>query len=153
MLDTLQASEEAKMYAESTFIKKRMYYNMRIKTIQRSVTNSISNFDALRQERLDNYMKAVASLTRKLKEAEKEFDEKTEKQVSEQIAYIFARIDSLKDLQEHFKQQSHVYGEILTYRLMTELGTGGNIRYEEGNGNENWFKSCSSLVETRFYPA
>ena len=36
---------------------------------------------------------------------------------------------------------------------MTELGTGGNIRYEEGNGNENWFKSCSSLVETRFYPA
>ena len=86
------------MYAESTFIKKRMYYNMRIKTIQRSVTNSIVNFEKLRQERLASYMNTVASLTRRLKEAEKEFDERTEKKVSEDIAYIFARIDSLKDI-------------------------------------------------------
>jgi hypothetical protein len=29
-------SEEAKTFAESTFMRKKMYYNMRIKTMQRS---------------------------------------------------------------------------------------------------------------------
>lgn len=35
-LDTLFISDEAKSFAEATFMKKKMYYNMRIKTIQRS---------------------------------------------------------------------------------------------------------------------
>jgi hypothetical protein len=34
-LDTLHISEEAKAFAEATFMKKKMYYNMRIKTLQR----------------------------------------------------------------------------------------------------------------------
>jgi Leucine-rich repeat (LRR) protein len=38
-LDTLHISEDAKTFAEATFMKKRMYYNMRIKTIQRNSTN------------------------------------------------------------------------------------------------------------------
>ena len=38
-LDTLSISEEAKAFAEGTFMKKRMYYNMRIKTIQRVTSN------------------------------------------------------------------------------------------------------------------
>ena len=32
-LDTMIVSEESKNFAETTFMKKRMYYNMRIKTI------------------------------------------------------------------------------------------------------------------------
>ena len=32
-LDTLVISEEAKSFAEATFMKKKMYYNMRIKTM------------------------------------------------------------------------------------------------------------------------
>lgn len=38
-LDTLEISEEAKSFADGTFMKKRMYYNMRIKTIQRVTSN------------------------------------------------------------------------------------------------------------------
>ena len=38
-LDTLHISEDAKAFAEATFMKKRMYYNMRIKTIQRDASN------------------------------------------------------------------------------------------------------------------
>jgi Leucine-rich repeat (LRR) protein len=38
-LDTLLVSEESKSFAETTFMKKRMYYNMRIKTIQRNTSN------------------------------------------------------------------------------------------------------------------
>ena len=36
MLDTLLMTEDAKRYAEATFMKKKMYYNMRIKTIKRT---------------------------------------------------------------------------------------------------------------------
>jgi hypothetical protein len=32
-MDSLKISEDAKIAAETTFMKKRMYYNMRIKTI------------------------------------------------------------------------------------------------------------------------
>ena len=32
-LDTLSISDDAKAFADATFMKKRMYYNMRIKTI------------------------------------------------------------------------------------------------------------------------
>jgi hypothetical protein len=41
-LDTMHISEESKNFAETTFMKKRMYYNMRIKTIQRNTSNIIS---------------------------------------------------------------------------------------------------------------
>lgn len=34
-LDTLHLSDEAKVFAESTYMRKKMYYNMRIKTIER----------------------------------------------------------------------------------------------------------------------
>ena len=39
-----------------------------------------------------------------------------------------------------------------TNRLITELETGGNIRLEEGRGNEKWYQSCIDLVKSRFYP-
>lgn len=35
-LDTLLLSDDMKSFAEATFMKKKMYYNMRIKTIQRT---------------------------------------------------------------------------------------------------------------------
>jgi hypothetical protein len=35
-LDTLNISDDAKSFAEATFMKKKMYYNMRIKTMQRT---------------------------------------------------------------------------------------------------------------------
>lgn len=38
-LDTEMISDESKNFAEGTFMKKRMYYNMRIKTIQRNTSN------------------------------------------------------------------------------------------------------------------
>ena len=38
-LDTEMISDDSKSFAEGTFMKKRMYYNMRIKTIQRNTSN------------------------------------------------------------------------------------------------------------------
>ena len=38
------------------------------------------------------------------------------------------------------------------HRLMTELETGGNIRFEEGKPSDKWFSSCVDLVRSRFNP-
>lgn len=35
---------------------------------------------------------------------------------------------------------------------MTELETGGNIRFEEGKPTDKWFSSCVDLVRSRFNP-
>lgn len=35
-------------------------------------------------------------------------------------------------------------------RLMTELDTGGNIRFEEGRPQDKWYTSCVDLVRSRF---
>ena len=37
-LDTLIINDDAKSFAEATFMKKKMYYNMRIKTMQRTIS-------------------------------------------------------------------------------------------------------------------
>jgi hypothetical protein len=31
-----------------------------------------------------------------------------------------------------------------------ELETGGNIRFQEGNGAEKWYTSCIDLIDSRF---
>jgi uncharacterized phage-like protein YoqJ len=41
--------------------------------------------------------------------------------------------------------------QINTHKLVTELETGGNIRFEEGKlGHDKWFSSCVDLLRTRF---
>lgn len=35
-------------------------------------------------------------------------------------------------------------------RLITELDTGGNIRFEEGRPQDKWYTSCVDLVRSRF---
>jgi hypothetical protein len=35
---------------------------------------------------------------------------------------------------------------------MTELETGGNIRFEEGKSSDKWFQSCVDLIKSRFQP-
>lgn len=34
--------------------------------------------------------------------------------------------------------------------MITELETGGNIRFEEGKPSDKWFTSCDDLVKSRF---
>lgn len=34
--------------------------------------------------------------------------------------------------------------------MITELETGGNIRFEEGKASDKWFTSCDDLIRSRF---
>lgn len=54
-LDMTSVGDDAKAFAESTFMKKRMYYNMRIKTIQRNTSNIMKLLKICKRLRLNKF--------------------------------------------------------------------------------------------------
>lgn len=48
------------------------------------------------------------------------------------------------------KQKIYETSEQNIQRLITELDTGGNIRFEEGKLQDKWYQSCVDLVKSRF---
>ena len=40
--------------------------------------------------------------------------------------------------------------EMTVQRLLLELETGGNVRFEDGKPSDLWYKSCHDLVLSRF---
>ena len=50
------------------------------------------------------------------------------------------------------KSKIYEISEENIHRLITELETGGNIRFEEGKPSDKWYKSCSDLIKSRFQP-
>jgi hypothetical protein len=50
-------------------------------------------------------------------------------------------IDFLEEVFDTVKQKIHMTSEQNIHRLLTELDTGGNIRYEEGKVSDNWYSS------------
>ena len=176
------------MYAESTFIKKRMYYNMRIKTIQRLVSNLIMAIEDYKNCKVQCVYEEISRIGKELKDVEREINErknlpeKTEpsslityggsetneldeiepselrKQLlhkqdylNEGISETLENITRMEQLFQRLKQQIHDASECNIHRLLTELDTGGNIRYEEGKPTDNWFVSCVNLAEARFF--
>jgi hypothetical protein len=75
-LDTEMISDESKNFAEGTFMKKRMYYNMRIKTIQRNTSNIMKLLKICRKVRNFKIDIQVSKLTRKLNEVQRELEER-----------------------------------------------------------------------------
>lgn len=77
--------------------------------------------------------------------------------IESKITLITGRLhdktEDLKDLKiiyESFRKKVYNMSEQNIHRLMTELETGGNIRFEEGKPSDKWFTSCVDLVKSRF---
>jgi Leucine-rich repeat (LRR) protein len=75
-LDTMLLSEDAKHFAEATFMKKRMYYNMRIKTIQRNASNISKVLKISKKVRNFKIDIQVTKLLKKLSEVARELEER-----------------------------------------------------------------------------
>lgn len=186
-LDTFSISEEAKNYAEATFMKKKMYYNMRIKTIKRTASNikqAVTTMVQRYEKQVFDYLKPIEEdflmSEREIEERENpmgkigdvyKYGENLEDinplDKENQVAlldtiekkkvvlsdYIFKEYKHLKTL-EHTKHA--LKSKIETSckenisRLITELETGGNIRFEEGKNIDNWYTSCADLVLSRY---
>lgn len=172
-LDTLHISDDAKAFAEATFMKKRMYYNMRIKTIQRNASNLIKLIQIGKRLKIFKLDIDVTRLTKKMYATMRELEERTflpikgdddnqsesnpldlldqEKLLSdlERKKTLFqGRIhdknDSIKDIElihDRLRQSINELSEQNIHRMITELETGGNIRFEEGKVTDKWFTS------------
>ena len=173
-LDTFTVAEEAKNYAEATFMKKKMYYNMRIKTIKRTASNIKQAVTIMVQR----YEKQVFDYLKPIEEdflmSEKEIEEREnpnpkkgdiykygpQKEDSNPLDYEdqSSLLDSFENKKtilsenilveyRHLKTLEHTKHALRSKietnckenisRLITELETGGNIRFEEGKNSDN----------------
>ncbi len=185
-LDSCTITEEFKNTAETTFLKKRMYYDMRVKTTYRSADN-IKNIVSKSFQSLENNLNGIFIGTIKgLKAIERELDEAElrplclsvpdpysydgqpsnhlyQQGFSELKPLLIAKQNTLRTkLQQKSKVLSDIAGIVdmlkekiqlasirNIQRLLIEYNTGGNIRYEEGTPEDNWYSSCVDLIQAR----
>ena len=74
-LDTLAVSEDAKAFAEA-FMKKRMYYNMRIKTMQRNASNLVRMLKIAKKVKVFINEFHITRFTKMLYEVKREMEER-----------------------------------------------------------------------------
>lgn len=61
-------------------------------------------------------------------------------------------VKSIDHVYERLRRQIYELSEQNIHRMITELETGGNIRFEEGKPTDKWFSSCEDLIKSRFDP-
>jgi Leucine-rich repeat (LRR) protein len=157
-LDTLSVSEDAKQNAEGTYMKKKMYYNMRMKTIKRNASN-LTRYarDHLRQ-RTDSFSASMRWLSHCKHDLEEAMAEhvpsadliKTKiAAVDRSLSLISAEETALRDRFDTFKKSISDLCESTFARMIVELETGGNVRLEDGKPSDVWYSSCADLVRSR----
>ena len=70
-LDSLRLTDEARQLAEATYMKKKMYYNMRIKTLKRNTSNVIRKAMEARQTKVSQINLNLNVLLRQAKDVER----------------------------------------------------------------------------------
>ncbi|UPR04217.1 leucine-rich repeat domain-contataining protein [Chloropicon primus] len=173
-LDSIFISEEAKQLAEATYMKKKMYYNMRIKTLRRNTSNVIRIANEGKQKTVSSSNQALGALSYALTLVEREMytirnnggseesDEKNGGNALEELEKKRESLMSALDREYHQVATAEIiydnakdiaYGICNTYvrRMVIELETGGNIRLEDGNMSDLWYASCVDLVKSRSF--
>jgi Leucine-rich repeat (LRR) protein len=174
-LDGCPLSDEAKHMAEATYMKKKMYYNMRIKTMKRNCTNVLKKAQEAKQSAVSQNNLSLNVLVRAMKDIERELDEikylppkdtsadpdadalfKTRLQTkleALQNAVNSGRNEVQRLHRKHEMTKSKCYGLVqqAISHLILELETGGNIRLEDGKPSDVWYSSCVDLVQSRFF--
>eukprot|EP01063_Lacrimia_lanifica_P008591 TRINITY_DN15672_c0_g1_i1.p1 TRINITY_DN15672_c0_g1~~TRINITY_DN15672_c0_g1_i1.p1 ORF type:complete len:1553 (+),score=713.90 TRINITY_DN15672_c0_g1_i1:108-4766(+) len=176
VLDYNTVSDANRQFAEATFVKKKMYYNMRIKTLRRNTSNLIKKASQFRQTKLSEVNLSLNVLVRMTKELEREIEEvqqlpppqgQTEETqidpiplpelqtklnaVSATAQRKFDELEEIDDRYGHMKNTIETISQDNLSKLLVELQTGGNIRMEEGKVSDVWYKSCMDLVRSRFF--
>jgi hypothetical protein len=157
ILDSLQITEESRRIIGATVLKKIMYYNMRISTIRRNENilgtslarhfkDRIANMesDVLLLERLSQLIKRLesdAALTGSVVG-----DSEAKQKITRTLAYL----GNIAEEQEtSFASNINLIrgqGDAAIRKLLLELETGGNIRFETGGCNTTWMSSCETVV-------
>eukprot|EP01061_Rhynchopus_euleeides_P005092 TRINITY_DN14333_c0_g2_i1.p1 TRINITY_DN14333_c0_g2~~TRINITY_DN14333_c0_g2_i1.p1 ORF type:complete len:1537 (+),score=690.35 TRINITY_DN14333_c0_g2_i1:257-4612(+) len=169
VLDYNTVTEENRQFAEATFVKKKMYYNMRIKTLRRNTGNLVKKAVQFRQAKLSEVNLSLNVLIRMAKELEREIAEARrypgDDADSIPIPELEAKLTQVRQItQQKYGEVDQIDGKYTTMKetietisqdniskLLVELQTGGNIRMEEGKQSDVWYQSCVDLVKSRFF--
>uniref|UniRef100_A0A8C5N450 Leucine rich repeat containing 9 n=1 Tax=Leptobrachium leishanense TaxID=445787 RepID=A0A8C5N450_9ANUR len=166
-LDAYDVSDkQIKDLADSTVMKKLMYYNMRVKTVQRHLSEEIEKLNPRKctakhvpEEQIKILQFLVKNLERNMVD-----QKESPSDLSTLDEQICKKMDSLKERiqfwTQYLDQIDHSYEceeaktkesfDLLVQFLQTELETVGNVRFEEGSPSDAWFKFCSDLILSRF---
>jgi Leucine-rich repeat (LRR) protein len=172
-LDTVELSARNKQIAEATMIKKKMYYNMRIKAIKRDVHGRIRHAETIRTQAEHHMEMSLSALVRHKKELERFLIEnssakkegsasKASPELLEQLQKKLECVNTcLRDRYcavyrmnqdfDRLRTSLRCTSEMNIARLILELETGGNIRLEDGKPSDAWFGSCVELVRSRLF--
>ena len=171
VLDYNTVSEENRQFAEATFVKKKMYYNMRIKTLRRNTSNLVKKAVQFRQTKLSEVNLSLNVLIRMAKELERELAEARRypsdsadsipkpdleaklSQVRNITQQKYGEIEQIDSKYTNMKETIETISQDNISKLLVELQTGGNIRLEEGKLTDVWYQSCVDLVRSRFFAA
>ncbi|KAG1679410.1 hypothetical protein FOA52_007701 [Chlamydomonas sp. UWO 241] len=167
-LDTLLLADETKALAEATFLKKQMYYNMRIKTMHRNTRNLVrlagegrKAYQTLHQGMFHRLELAQRDIARELGEGEAYGGGRLEagqaKALKEKLEKIDARLQTYSqvsaetgDVFDACASLAYCLMDGVMSRMMLELDTAGNIRLEVGKATDLWHSSCVDLFNSRF---
>ncbi|XP_052769048.1 leucine-rich repeat-containing protein 9-like isoform X3 [Mya arenaria] len=192
-LDTYDISSKTMTeFAETTVLKKKMFYNMRIRTVYRNLAQVIGKMQAFQQQIVDfpherlraliNVMKEIECIDESpgLAQREEPTDDspspgpdKTQVQSELNLQKLSAhpnyssKLDAMKERVKKWERKCSeieaFYAETVTRfrdsahtlvnRMVVELESGGNVRFEEGSPSDLWFTSCHDLVLSRFCAA
>lgn len=174
MLDYIPVTSEQRTLADSIYSKKRVYYSMRIHTLDRNFSILSQHAQALAEEKINRARGIRRHLMHHLNGIQNELAERTAygKGSVFDPAAIFPtpKLEEVKSLLQHavgtreveLRNISKRLAEALTLsynmtqqlkqQLCVELNTGGNIRLDEVSPKDSWSESAHELVFARFKP-
>ncbi|TPX66556.1 hypothetical protein SpCBS45565_g04405 [Spizellomyces sp. 'palustris'] len=144
-LDTLQVTEESRRIINATVMKKRMYYNMRIRTIKRN-TNFLLKVLETRTSDASHLESDLRTLIERVKKVVKRQDDlvgstipnpdirKWTETLHRLNHFITTKSNTLQHLHMHKTQllcQIIDTSDMAIRKLLLELETGGNVRFEQ----------------------
>ncbi|KAJ3285947.1 Leucine-rich repeat-containing protein 9 [Borealophlyctis nickersoniae] len=168
-LDTLEVTDESRRIISATVLKKRMYYNMRIRTIKRNTNFLVKLLDTRHLEEQSRLERDMVELMGRAKRAQKRWDDlvlasgraKTPQtsSVTERLEHARIRLKQLIDVKsratlslqthkEEIANQINQQSDMAIRKLLLELETGGNVRFEDEQREDAWFEACEALVKT-----
>lgn len=165
-LDSLQITEESRRIIGATVLKKIMYYNMRISTIRRNenilartlankvkqpqISNTEADIQLLLKfsQRITRFKHdaTLGSDTSLLTASDKEDIGRLEEQVAGMKRYLERLLTEINTTYTNAVSKIRAQGDSTIQKLLLELETGGNIRFESGSGAAGWMRQCESMI-------
>ncbi|XP_069116718.1 leucine-rich repeat-containing protein 9-like isoform X8 [Argopecten irradians] len=155
-LDTYDVSKSIVDMAETTVMKKKMYYNMRVKTVKRNMVDILSKMEIYKQRLLEFPRERIRALASSIKEARlQHLDENGSfaaklTAIKERVKKWEKKCVEIESFMKEAMKRLQLSCDTLVNRMVLELESGGNVRFEEGTTSDVWFSSCHDLVLSRF---